>query len=184
MSVTLRLPLQVTPGRGLLSLTQDSDADIAQSVALLLATRQGERRSVPNYGLPDPLGAAVDLAVMAQVISEWEERADPATIDVLTLGQVEQIRVHPAASLAVVTAPGVGADRTHQPPPPAPVVTPGLYLNEERVPMFDPNHVGTAALATDADGDPYVDSAINPASALPLALDSDGVPYLPSGASA
>ncbi|NGZ99388.1 hypothetical protein G5V59_00170 [Nocardioides sp. W3-2-3] len=50
----LAFPIAVT-SQGLATVEQDSDADIRQSVALLLNTRPGERRSEPNYGLPDPV---------------------------------------------------------------------------------------------------------------------------------
>lgn len=78
----LAFPIRVA-GRGLATVDQDSDADLVQSVQLLLQTRPGERRSVPGYGLPDPLfGTAPDDTDVAAVIAEWEERVDIDQLDV------------------------------------------------------------------------------------------------------
>jgi hypothetical protein len=71
----LAFPIRLGAG-GLATVEQDSDADIVQSVALLLDTRPGERRSVPEYGLPDPLFSGLTEDQVTAVISEWEERAD------------------------------------------------------------------------------------------------------------
>lgn len=92
----LALPVTVAADGALMSLTQDSPAEVAQSVGLLLATRPGERRSVPGYGLPDPLFAGVDLDEVAAVIEEWEDRADPATVDLVTAGVGDDVRVYPS----------------------------------------------------------------------------------------
>lgn len=64
----------------LASLAADSPAEIAQSVALMAATRPGERRSVPDYGLPDPLGHGIDVDDLVDAIATWEDRADPAAV--------------------------------------------------------------------------------------------------------
>lgn len=81
----LALPIRVT-ARGLATVEQDSQADIVQSVRLLLHTRPGDRRSVPDYGLPDPLfGTTNNPADVAAVITEWEDRADLDALDVTAL---------------------------------------------------------------------------------------------------
>lgn len=85
MATHLAFPLQVT-SRGLATVAHDSSADVEQSVRLLLNTRPGERRSVPDYGLPDPLfGQQVDPQDVGEVISEWEDRADVTELDISAL---------------------------------------------------------------------------------------------------
>jgi hypothetical protein len=100
----LALPLTVAADGTLASVTQDSPAEVSQSVALLLATRPGERRSVPGYGLPDPLFSGIDLDQVAAVIEEWEDRADPADIDLQVTGVEEYGVVYPAVPTADDTA--------------------------------------------------------------------------------
>lgn len=82
--MTLKLPIQVT-GTGQLAAHEDgSAADITQSVTLLLATRVGERRCVPDYGTPDPLFDHVDPAELRDAIDTWEPRADEPLVRRLT----------------------------------------------------------------------------------------------------
>ncbi len=79
----LALPLRVSTTGALVSLADGSPAEVGQSVAVLLATRVGERRSEPGYGAADPLGyrparaAVVDTAAVAR----WEPRATPDLVD-------------------------------------------------------------------------------------------------------
>lgn len=97
MPLRLALPLTLTAGSGLVTVGQDTPAEIAQSVALLLATRPGERRSVPDYGTPDPMFSGVDPDDINAAIEVWEERADPATIEVVVTGIEEYAEVYPAS---------------------------------------------------------------------------------------
>lgn len=87
MARVLTLPLAVTAGGSMSTITQDHPAEIAQSVALLLDTRPGERRTLPDYGLPDQLfGRGFDEALVAEVVAEWEPRADAEIVDTVTTG--------------------------------------------------------------------------------------------------
>lgn len=95
MSRHLSAPLRLS-GRSFATLMQDSPAEVGQSVALLVSTRPGERRSVPGYGTPDPLFGGVDVAAVQAAVSVWETRADPAEVDVRTVGTAQDVRVHPA----------------------------------------------------------------------------------------
>lgn len=81
----VRLPLTVAGGR-FVTVDQASDVDVAQSVALLVATRAGERRSVPGYGLDDPLFASRGLreAEIRDAIDEWEPRAEVTGVEIST----------------------------------------------------------------------------------------------------
>lgn len=89
MPQRLALPIRVTSTGALASVPQDSDADIRQSIALLVNTRPGERRSEPDYGLPDPRFGTVDVAEIADVIATWEPRADDAVIEVSAVRLVD-----------------------------------------------------------------------------------------------
>lgn len=95
----LRFPIAVTGSGRLATVEQDTDADIVQSVALLLDTRPGERRSIPEYGLPDPVFGGVVPAHIAQLIAAWEERADQTLVDqVATQVGTQAFEVHTGTS--------------------------------------------------------------------------------------
>lgn len=93
----LALPLVVADSGAFASLEQDTIEEIAGSVALLLATRPGERRSVPDYGAPDPRFAGVNTSDVADALSEWEERADPALLERFAAGRLEVTNAYPSA---------------------------------------------------------------------------------------
>jgi phage baseplate assembly protein W len=80
----LAFPIRVT-SQGLATVQQDSDADIVQSVALLLNTRPGDRRSLPDYGLPDPVFGHLSSADVVAVVAEWEDRANLDDLDITHL---------------------------------------------------------------------------------------------------
>lgn len=91
------LPLRLDAAGSLAELAQDSPAEISQSVVVLLATRPGERRTAPDYGLVDPLGAGADADLIADAVAEWEDRADPASVEITTTAVGEQqVTVQPA----------------------------------------------------------------------------------------
>ena len=94
MARVLTLPLAVAPNGSIATVTQDHPAEIAQSVALLLDTRPGDRRTLPDYGLPDPVFDGVDPTLVAEVIAEWEPRAEPDLIETVTDGLVQNTVVH------------------------------------------------------------------------------------------
>jgi hypothetical protein len=173
MPSTLRMPLAVAPGRGLLALEQGGSADIAQSVALLLSTTPGDRRSVPDYGLPNPLGSGVEVAELIEVIGEWEDRADPTFVEELADGIVQQFAVSPGSEV------GLGAAR---PPAPALVNGPrysvGLGVDPDTGRVFiDPDSTDRLyALKVDADGRPYAEIDPEP-QALPVGVDGADAPY-------
>lgn len=97
MATHLALPLAVTSTGRLAALDQDSPLEVAQSVALLLATRPGERRAVPEYGALDMVAVGIDPEVIAAAIADWEPRADPAVVQQLTRGIEERAIVLPAS---------------------------------------------------------------------------------------
>lgn len=95
MARVLSLPLAVTAGGMMSTITQDHPAEIAQSVALLLDTIPGDRRTLPDYGLPDQLfGLGLDEALIAEVVAEWEPRADADIVDTVLVGANVSATVH------------------------------------------------------------------------------------------
>lgn len=94
MARVLSLPLTIAPNGSMATITQDHPAEITQSVALLLDTRPGERRTLPDYGLPDRLFGGLDPTLVDETIAEWEPRADPDLVETVTSGAHQTIAVH------------------------------------------------------------------------------------------
>lgn len=94
MARVLSLPLTIATSGSIATITQDHPAEITQSVALLLDTQPGDRRTLPDYGLPDRLFGGLDTQLVAEVIAEWEPRADPDMIETVTGGADQAIAVH------------------------------------------------------------------------------------------
>lgn len=84
MTTALVLPLQVRGGR-FVAVPSGSAPDVAQSVALLVDTRIGERRSVPEYGLDGPGFDLVGLREdeVRDAVEEWEPRAEITDLEVI-----------------------------------------------------------------------------------------------------
>ncbi len=93
----LSLPLRLQGGR-FVSIPQGSPQALAESVALLVETRPGERRSVPQYGMPDPLFSGVDPVVLRGVVQVWEPDATPSEITRAMSGttQIVTVELDPA----------------------------------------------------------------------------------------
>lgn len=81
MTDHLALPIRRTAQGRCATVPAGSVAAIAQSVAMLLDTRPGERLSIPAYGMDDPTWRGVDPTVTIDAIGQWEPRAD-VTIEV------------------------------------------------------------------------------------------------------
>lgn len=81
MTRHLRVPLALDGSGSLVTLTQDGIAEVAQSVAVLLATRPGDRPAVPDYGAPDPTFASDIAGGLTAAVALWEPRANPVEID-------------------------------------------------------------------------------------------------------
>lgn len=94
----LALPIAVTASGRLANVEQDSLEDISQSVALLVDTRPGDRRSVDEYGIPDPVFGGVDVDEITDLILEWEERADQSYVEQVAAGIVAQAQLHADSS--------------------------------------------------------------------------------------
>ncbi len=97
MAKNLLLPLRVAANGTLGSVEHGSEPEVSQSVALLVATRVGERRSVPDYGLDDPVFGGVDADEIVDTVSAWEGRADPAFVEHLAESLINQtVGLYPA----------------------------------------------------------------------------------------
>ena len=72
-----KLPLSVGRGGSFETVEQDTIDEIAQCVEVLLATVEGQRIELPDYGIPD-LAFEVDIPrhVIESRITKWEPRAE------------------------------------------------------------------------------------------------------------
>lgn len=77
-----RWPFQMQPlNQGAAVVEQDSVQEVAQCVYAILATEEGTRPELPDFGLEDSafkLGG-LDLELIRDVAEEWEPRADLLT---------------------------------------------------------------------------------------------------------
>jgi len=90
----LRLPLAVGPTGRLATVQADSTEDVAQSLAVLAATRPGERLSVPEYGSPAQLfGPGINVDELRGAAGRWEPRAAPYAIEISGTGERPVVNV-------------------------------------------------------------------------------------------
>jgi phage baseplate assembly protein W len=79
----LRFPLMVSSTGRLAAVQVDSVDDVGQSLALLAATRPGERLSVPAYGTPPFLFTdEPPVEALREAAAMWEPRAAGYSVDV------------------------------------------------------------------------------------------------------
>jgi phage baseplate assembly protein W len=71
----LALPLMIGPSGSFNVVVQDTLAEVAQSVSVLLGTMKGDRTMVPDYGVDDPTFASPNAGAITQAINQWEPRA-------------------------------------------------------------------------------------------------------------
>ena len=95
MAEHLALPLSLD-GRGRLATVEvGSIADVAQCVAVVLATPVGSRVEIPEFGSPRPEFQGPDPAGMVAAVDEWEPRAT-LTVEVAAalgdMGEVTRIK--------------------------------------------------------------------------------------------
>lgn len=58
----IAFPFRYAPNGELVTIPDGSDAEINQHIAMLLLTRVGERMLVPQFGIPDPAFAGIDMS--------------------------------------------------------------------------------------------------------------------------
>lgn len=99
------LPLRLAGDGRFAVLEQDGADEIAQCVAVVLATPEGSRAELPEFGSPRFDFDVPEAAGVIEAVKEWEPRADLTLTAVTGLG--------PSQSLAQITAavrPHVGGD--------------------------------------------------------------------------
>lgn len=71
---------------------QDSQEDIFQCVQAVVATRQGFRLELPEFGIGEPLfkEGGPDTTAIARAIETWEPRAD-LVIDMTSDAEMERL---------------------------------------------------------------------------------------------
>ena len=80
----LALPLRVDATGRLATVEQDSADEIAQNVAVILATAEGSRVEVPEFGVPRvEFSSRITANEIAAAVEEWELRAT-LTVDAVT----------------------------------------------------------------------------------------------------
>lgn len=94
MARTLTLPLAIGTDGSFKTVTHGHPAEIAQSLALLVDTQPGERRCNPDYGMADPVFSGASAELIEAAAAEWEPRADPALIDVVSNGAEQTTHVY------------------------------------------------------------------------------------------
>lgn len=68
----LAWPVRRTPRGDLATVTVGSDEHVLQQARLVVATRRGERTTVPDFGIGDPVGRRdVDVADVTAQVRRW-----------------------------------------------------------------------------------------------------------------
>jgi phage baseplate assembly protein W len=81
------LPLRLDGTGGFAVLEQDSVDDVAQCVAVVLATPVGSRAEAPTFGVPQvEFTSTVPAEDLVEAVVEWEPRADLDVDSVSGLG--------------------------------------------------------------------------------------------------
>lgn len=90
----LKIPLSVTDGK-FATVEQDSAAEVAQCVYSSLATEEGSRVELPDYGLPSMLFAqgGVDLEEVRSTVGEDEPRATEILTETEWAGLTERVTI-------------------------------------------------------------------------------------------
>lgn len=105
VSAHLQVPLRLTTVGSFVTVEQDSDADLEQSVRLVLSSRPGDRwRDAPDYGSPEPMPGPVDVASMAAAVAQFEPRAK-VTITPLPVSEDGGQRIRVVVAPALETTP-------------------------------------------------------------------------------
>lgn len=71
----LAMPFAIGPGGSALTLQQDTNAEVIQSVAMLVGTRPGTRTMAPKFGMADPTFTGINQPALKLAVRTWEPRA-------------------------------------------------------------------------------------------------------------
>lgn len=92
----LALPFRIVGTRAV-AVDQDSDAEILQSVEVLMRYRPGDREAVPDFGVPGQAHrqGGADLVTVAERVELWEPRvrAVAESMGLEVGGLLQQVRV-------------------------------------------------------------------------------------------
>ena len=87
----LAWPLRLLSNGAFSTFEQDSSPEVAQCVAIVLATPVGSRVEVPDFGSPRSEFGHPDPAALKAAVTEWEPRADLDLTVIEGLGDVGEI---------------------------------------------------------------------------------------------
>ncbi len=87
----LQIPFALAADGSAMVVEQDTEAEVIQSVAMLVGTRPGTRLVAPSYGIPDPTFAGISPVVLQTAVTKWETRARVSLVT--TPGNTEQVMV-------------------------------------------------------------------------------------------
>lgn len=90
MANILAYPFRVLPGGVIDIVDQDSDLGNGQQLAVIIATRRGERPLVPAFGIEDPVFSQVNLGDIAAAVELY---GPPVTIVNMHVGTINRGRV-------------------------------------------------------------------------------------------
>lgn len=90
MARVLAFPVHVDSTGRIATVEQDSEADIAQQLAMLILTRPDERPLTPGYGTPDPAFTGFDPQLLAASAEEFGPAVDIDTVTITDRGDGTQ----------------------------------------------------------------------------------------------
>lgn len=100
MTSVIAHPFRLAAGGAVAVVDDRSDAGLAQEIAVLVATRKGERPLVPGYGLTDPVFDQVDVAQINAALTAYGP--DGLTVDGIDVTVVDGSRQRVTLTYAVV----------------------------------------------------------------------------------
>ena len=71
MAEILSHPFRLDPQGRVVTVTQGSDQANAEQLAILLGTIQGERQTVPGFGIPDPAFNGLRAGVVTALVAAY-----------------------------------------------------------------------------------------------------------------
>lgn len=97
MSTTLTLPLRLGTNGSLVSVEQDSDADVASCVRCILSYQTGWLDANPAFGRAQLvfMQGGVDVAELTREVKELEPRATPAIVASVLEEGIQRVSVDP-----------------------------------------------------------------------------------------
>lgn len=90
MSEILAYPFRILPGGIVATVDQNTDEANGQQIAVLVATRRGERQLVPSFGIDDP---AFGQLKREDIVAGIELYGPPVAIRDITVGPIRRSRM-------------------------------------------------------------------------------------------